>query len=372
LIQLASVTGIYGLSFFMAACGSLFVWVLPSPEQPKWRSSRMAIGLSAALVVVIGALAGGLYLPPLKSDRAAVLVQLNFPQAPQYPANWMDVHAGEMDELERMSVEAVRQDRATPPARSVVIWPEVPAPFYFLDPKFAARAERIARDSGASFLVGVVEWRRDAENHMLPYNSAVLLDASGKRVFQYDKIHLVPFGEYVPLRRWLKFAESLVAEVGDFRAGTAYVTGELPDEPAPWEMRTPGPPHKFGVSICYEAIFPNEVRQFVANGAELLINVSNDGWLGRSAGPDQHLAMARVRAVENRRWLLRATNNGYTVAIDPYGRIVAQMATDVRGVLRAPFSFRSERTLYSRWGDWFAWMCLLASICFFWWPKKKD
>ena len=166
LIQLASVTGIYGLSFFMAACGSLFVWVMPSPEQPKWRSSRMAIGLGAALVVVIGALAGGLYLPPLKSDRAAVLVQLNFPQAPAYPANWMDVHAGEMDELERMSVEAVRQDR-TPPARSLVIWPEVPAPFYFLDLKFAARAERIARDSGAHFLVGVVEWKRGAENRKI-------------------------------------------------------------------------------------------------------------------------------------------------------------------------------------------------------------
>jgi len=358
LMQLAAVTGIYGLSFVSASCGALLASVVPLQADKPWRKSRLILAASTFAGLMVFSNIGSLMIPAAKADQAAVLVQLNFPQAPTYPANWMDVHAGEMDELERNSVEAAKQKAG------LIIWPEVPAPFYFLDPKFAARAERIARDSGAHFLVGVVEWKRGAENRMLPYNSAVLLDASGKRVFQYDKIHLVPFGEYVPLRRWLKFAESLVAEVGDFRAGTEYVTGELPDEPAPWETRTPGPPRKFGVSICYEAIFPNEVRQFVANGADLLVNISNDGWLGRSAGPDQHLAMARVRAVENRRWLLRATNNGYTVSIDPYGRIVAQLATDVRGVLRAPFSFRSDRTIYSRFGDWFAWMCVIMSVGF--------
>jgi apolipoprotein N-acyltransferase len=277
----------------------------------------------------------------------------------------MDVHAGEMDELEKISVDAARQNTGSAQAAKLIIWPEVPAPFYFRDPKFAARAERIARDSGASFLAGVVEWREGPNNRLLPYNSAVLLDPTGKRVFQYDKIHLVPFGEYVPLRRLLTFASQLTAEVGGFQAGTAYSTGELPDEPAPWEMRTPGAPHKFGAFICFEAVFPNLVRQFTVGGAELLINISNDGWYGRSAAPDQHLAMARVRAVENRRWLLRATNNGFTVAIDPYGREVARLAPDVRGVLRAPFSFRSDRTIYSRFGDWFAWVCVILAIGFF-------
>jgi apolipoprotein N-acyltransferase len=318
-----------------------------------------------AAVLVLCAQIGVRYIPQPRADHVAVLVQLNFPEAPSYPANWMDVHAGEMDELEKISVDAARQNTGSAQAAKLIIWPEVPAPFYFRDPKFAARAERIARDSGASFLAGVVEWREGPNNRLLPYNSAVLLDPAGQRKYQYNKIHLVPFGEYVPLRRLLTFASQLTAEVGGFQAGTAYSTGELPDEPAPWEMRTPGAPHKFGAFICFEAVFPNLVRQFTANGAELLINISNDGWYGRSAAPDQHLAMARVRAVENRRWLLRATNNGYTVAIDPYGREVARLAPDVRGVLRAPFSFRSDRTLYSRWGDWFAWMCVVIAFGFF-------
>ena len=117
--------------------------------------------------------------------------------------------------------------------------------------------------------------------------------------------------------------------VGDFHHGTQYTVGTLPGG-------------RFAVFICYEAVFPNEVRQFVRNGAGLLINISNDGWFGRSSAPAQHLAMARVRAIENRRWLLRDTNNGYTVSVDPYGRIAASMPTDTRGELDAPYGFRED------------------------------
>ena len=134
--------------------------------------------------------------------------------------------------------------------------------------------------------------------------------SSRPAIFTYDKIHLVPFGEYVPLRRWLTFAGRLTADIADFTPGTSISVGELPGG-------------KFGVFICYEAIFPAKCARFTANGAELLINISNDGWFGRSAAPAQHLMMARVRAVENRRWLLRDTNNGFTASVDPYGRIVA-------------------------------------------------
>src|SRR4029077_17479211 len=108
--------------------------------------------------------------------------------------------------------------------------------------------------------------------------------------------------------------------------------------------------------------FPGAIRRFTTGGAELLINISNDGWFGRSAAPAQHLMMARVRAVENRRWLLRDTNNGYTVSVDPYGRIIAQLPTDIRGELDAPYDFRSGPTLYVRFGDLFAWLCILASL----------
>jgi len=182
----------------------------------------------------------------------------------------------------------------------------------------------------------------------------VLLDATGRRIFTYDKIHLVPFGEYVPLRRWLTFAGKLVADIGDFTPGTEYKVGELPG--------TGSPDDRFAAFVCFEAIFPNAVRQFTNNGAQLLINMSNDGWFGRSAAPAQHEMMARVRAVENRRWLLRATNNGYTIDVDPYGHIITRLAPDIRGELDAPYDFRTDKTLYVLFGDWLPWLCVLISI----------
>ncbi len=225
----------------------------------------------------------------------------------------------------------------------------MPAPFSLQDPAFAARATRIARDSGDYFLVGVVDWKREARKISGSHRTAPFCSIPpGRRIFTYDKIHLVPFGEYVPLRTWLTFAGRLTADISDFTPGSVYGVAKFPEG-------------QFGTFICYEAIFPGEIRQFAANGAQLLINISNDGWFGRSAAPPQHLMMARVRAVESRRWLLRDTNNGYTVSVDPYGRIVASMALDVRGELDAPYDFRSDLTPYVRFGDWFAWLCVLVS-----------
>jgi apolipoprotein N-acyltransferase len=109
-------------------------------------------------------------------------------------------------------------------------------------------------------------------------------------------------------------------------------------------------------------LFGDELRRFVLNGARLFINLSNDGWFGRSAAGAQHLVYTRVRAVENHRWLLRATNTGLTASIDPYGRVVALLETDVRGVLAAPYGFRGDLTPYTRWGDWFAWLCVAATL----------
>jgi apolipoprotein N-acyltransferase len=170
-----------------------------------------------------------------------------------------------------------------------------------------------------------------------------LLDLAGRESFVYDKIHLVPFSEYIPWRNWLWFASDLTALISDFSTGTEYSVGQLSGG-------------RFSVFICYEAIFPDQVRRYVGNGAELLINVSNDGWFGHSSALGQHVAMARVRAAENRRWLLRDTNTGDTVSVDPYGRIVARLARYSRGVLDAPYAFRGDTTLYTRWGDWVAWL----------------
>jgi len=341
-LQLTPITGIYGLSFVIAAYSSLLVYAALTWAAPVW---KWVLGVTAGLILI--AAVGSHFVPqPTAPQHVAHLVQTNFPQSEHYPANWLDIHAGELDELERISIDAAKK---TP---GLIVWPEVPAPFSMQDPAFAARASRIARAANGDFLVGVVDWKQDSAGEWLATNSAVLLDASGQRIFSYDKIHLAPFGEYVPLRQWLGFARRLTADISDFTPGTAYRVGRLLGG-------------KFGVFICYEAIFPDEVRNFTLGGAELLINTSNDGWFGRSSAPAQHLMNARVRAVENRRWLLRDTNNGFTVSVDPYGRIVARMATDVRGELDAPCDFRKDMTLYARFGDWFAWLCVFASFLFF-------
>jgi len=183
-----------------------------------------------------------------------------------------------------------------------------------------------------------------------PYNSAILVDPQGQRVFVYDKRHLVPFGEYEPFPLIHRVVQSVSDEVGGFHKGNTASVGSLPGG------------YKFGVYICYEAIYPGEVRDFAQRGANLFVNMSNDGWFGHSAAAQQHLRMARVRAVENRRWVLRDTNSGLTAAIDPYGRIYQTMPRDVRGAVDLPYDFRTDTTFYTRFGDWFAWMCVLVSV----------
>ncbi|MGC2421042.1 MAG: apolipoprotein N-acyltransferase [Candidatus Acidiferrales bacterium] len=343
LVQLVTLTGIYGLSFVVVAYTSLLAFAILAGSQRAWKT------LLVATAVLIFIAIGGKYFVPSATPRfVAHLVQTNFPQSEEYPGNWLAIHAPEMDELESISVDAALRQPG------IIVWPEVPAPFTLWEPAFRDRAVRIAKNSKNNFLVGVVDWKKDFSNKWGATNSAVLLDPSGQRTFTYDKIHLVPFGEYVPLRRWLTFAGKLTADIGDFTPGTTYTVGSLASDPSGDQ--------KFSVFICYEAVFPGEIRRFARDGAELLINISNDGWFGRSGAPAQHLMMARIRAVENRRWLLRDTNNGFTVSVDPYGRIVARLAPDIRGQLDAPYDFRTGLTPYVRFGDWFAWLCLLASL----------
>src|SRR3984893_8357701 len=255
----------------------------------------------------------------------------------------MQTHASELEELEQISISAAQK------IPGVVIWPEVPAPFSLQDAPFLARATRLARCARGGFLVGVVDWKPLGNGRIGANNSAALLDSAGALNFIYDKIHLVPFSEYVPWRNWLTFAGGLTGLIGDFQHGSQYKVGRFPGGP-------------FSVYICYEAIFPSEVRRFTLAGAALFVNISDDGWFGGSSAPPQHLAMARVRAVENRRWLLRDTNNGITVSVDPYGRIVARLPADTRGVLDAPYAFRSDTSIYTRWGDWLPELCAVVSL----------
>jgi len=340
-VQLTTITGIFGLSLLVASYNALAAWVVLQMSQRK--RSGMRLWVVANSVLIVAAIVGTTYVPQAPADHVAHLVQTNFPVSVNYPTNWMQAHASEMDQLEQISIGAAQK---TP---GVVVWPEVPAPFSLQDAEFQARATRIARGAGQGFLVGVLDWKPLPGGGIGATNSAALLDSTGRVNFIYDKIHLVPFSEYVPWRKWLFFAKDLTGLIGDFQPGTEYKVGRLSGQP-------------FSVYICFEGIFPNEVRRFTLAGAALFVNISDDGWFGGSGAPEQHLAMARVRAVENRRWLLRGTNNGVTVSVDPYGRIVARLPSNIRGELDAPYGFRTGLTPYARWGDWLAWLCVIAAL----------
>jgi apolipoprotein N-acyltransferase len=345
LLQIVSITGIFGLSLLVTAYNSLLVWVALSIRRTTGHSPVTPATLiwAGATVALLAAVAlGGSLVPQAQPTSVAHLVQTNLPQSVSYSPDWEAVHAGDMEELERISTEA---GRARP---GLVVWPEVPAPFSLQQGTFAQRAARIARDSQSNFLLGVIHWKSGG-NEMRAFNSVAMLGPAGDSSFVYDKIHLVPFSEYVPWRNVLWFASDITSLIGDFSTGAEYSVGRLPGG-------------RFSVFICYEAIFPDQVRRYVTSGAELLINVSNDGWFGKSSALGQHLAMARVRAAENRRWLLRDTNTGETVSVDPYGRIVARLPRYDRGVLDAPYAFRSDTTIYTRWGDWVAWLCVGVTL----------
>jgi apolipoprotein N-acyltransferase len=343
LLQLTALTGIWGLSFLVAALNALIVWALLAPPSEKRIAWRMLEG--ATLALLLAALIGPWLVPKAEAHHQARLVQMNFPESMNYPPDWMSVHAGDMNELERLSIGHGTR------ASDLIVWPEVPAPFSLEEPAFTTRARRIAETAHSDFIFGVVAWHPARPGGpSLPHNSAALFHAAAGDDVTYDKIHLVPFGEYVPLRRWLTFAEKLTADIGDFTPGHLPTVGHLANGGSE------------GTVICFEAIFPDLVRRFADRGAGLLINISNDGWVDGTAAPAQHLMMARVRAAENRRWLLRATNTGQTVSVDPYGRIVARLEPDVRGVLYAEYDFRTDKTLYTRAGDWFVWLCVVALL----------
>jgi apolipoprotein N-acyltransferase len=340
LARIAAVTGVYGLSFEImivsAAWAAVFL-VYRNRKQPL-----LIAAIAATVVLQAGQLVRA---PALHAGKTAVLVQANVPILEG--ADWTrDYYQTTLTELSALSVQP--ESSAHP---DLIVWPESPAPFYTSDPLFRNALSSVAREANTWVLAGGIGITNASQNPSRPtmiYNSAQLVSPTGEWIARYDKAHLVPFGEYVPFRRLFAFAGGLTKEVGDFAAGTSRTPLEADGA-------------KLGVFICYESIFPDEVRQFAAQGAQVLVNISNDGWYGDSGAYAQHLKQARMRAVENARWLLRDTNTGVTASIDPYGRVAAQVPRKVRTALQAPYDLVSETTFYTRHGDWFAYLC--AIIC---------
>jgi apolipoprotein N-acyltransferase len=240
-----------------------------------------------------------------------------------------------------------------PPPANLVAWPEAPSPFRERDTRFVAAMHKLATETGATVVAGNLSadpgTTPRGEATLDEYNSASIISPQGNFIGRYDKIHLVPFGEYVPYSELLGFAHHLTQNVSDFSRGKARKT-------------FPVDGHRFGVFICYESIFADEIRHFAKNGAEVFVNISDDGWYGDTSAPWQHLNMARMRAIENQRWILRDTNTGITAVIDPKGRVTQSVPRHIFSSLAAQYGYRSDVTVYTRYGDIFALLCSLASL----------
>ncbi|MFN2257079.1 MAG: apolipoprotein N-acyltransferase [Desulfuromonadaceae bacterium] len=244
------------------------------------------------------------------------------------------------------------------PAADLIVWPESATPFYYaLEPRYANKVKELARELQVHLLFGSPAREQMPQGYTY-LNSAYLLDPKGETVERTDKVHLVPFGEYVPLSSVLGFVDKMAVGVGDFRPGNLKLL--------------PLSRGKAGVLICYEAIFPHLARTQVAMGAGILFNLTNDAWFGDTPAPHQHLQMARFRALENRRWLARSANTGVSALIDPYGTVHDPTHIFEAGVVTGRMSFRENLTLYTRYGDVLAWTALAVLVGWMWQSRKKS
>ena len=320
-LRLAPFVGVYGVSFVFAMLATGLACVLL-----RYPRIRLLPVLLLPLLYVLPAIPEGM---PAKSS--ALLVQPGIDTDVQ----WTGLLQEETEQRLSMLSNVL-------PAR-LVIWPELPAPLYYYDdPEFRDDAEAIARRHGW-FLFGTVAYTGQHQ----PLNSALLLGPDGSVLGRYDKIDLVPFGEFVP--PLFSFVNRITQEAGDFVPGHDIKV-------------LPAAGHKLGVFICYESAFPDLVRQFAKRGADVLVNLSNDGYFGRTEAREQHLLLARMRAIENRRFIIRATNDGFSAIIDPAGRLIRTLPPYQQLASPVQYGVVEGTTFYSRHGDWFAWACLAVGV----------
>jgi apolipoprotein N-acyltransferase len=339
--QVASVIGVYGLSGLVALPATVAVYA--------WsRRDRAGLAAILAAVVLVGgsALWGRVELAESRLTNAGPrlrvgLVQGNVEQGQKWnPALADEIFTRYLD----LSRDAVRR------GARLVLWPESSTPFMFAEsPALADAIRRLAIESQTTFLVGSDEVERDTPPRY--YNSAFFVQPNGAVGGTYRKMHLVPFGEYVPFKNVFTFASPLVEAAGDFSEGERVTVFPVADGSLAGSIST---------AICYEVVFPELAREAVLGGSRLLSTITNDAWYGHSSAPWQHFEQARMRAIEQRRYLVRAANTGISGVVDPYGRVVARSALFEPAVVMGDVSFVSELTLYARMGDALSYACLLA------------
>ena len=348
--QVASLVGVYGLSGLVVAASSALAAVAVAMDDargskrlPRRRWPWMWAGGVAAALLVLSVWGrarvadGGLTRAgqPVKVG----LVQGNVDQAEKWNAARADAIFAEYLQLTK---DAIAQ------GASFVLWPESSTPFVFENNRPGADAIRaLARQAHVPILVGSDQIERGTPNKY--FNAAFLVGPDGSDGGVYRKIHLVPFGEYVPFKTVLFFAAPLVEAVSDFSPGESVVL-------------LPVNGHLVSTAICYEIVYPDMVRQSVAQGSQLLTTITNDAWFGRTSAPYQHFAQASMRAIEEGRYLVRSANTGISGIVDPYGRVVAQSRLYESTVLVGEARFIESTTFYTRHGDVFAYAGSLGAL----------
>ena len=348
-IQPAEWTGVYGVSWLiiLVNCGLYLSW--KCWREQKQKEFELKVGwriLSTTLIIcacwlVYGSQSLKKY-SSINSEKIRIgLIQGNVEQS----MKWNPVYQNlVINKYRKLTFKAAEEKP------HLIIWPETATPFYFEESETETRMMRnLAREINTPILFGSPH-RKKINGELIYFNSAYLLSQSGQTLSRYDKIHLVPFGEFVPFRKVLFFIEKLVVMIGDFGRGQEATV-----------METAG--NRAGVSICYEMIFPDLIRQAVKNGANFLVNITNDAWFGKSAASYQHMSMGAMRAVENRVPIVRVANTGISGTINATGKLKDEtelFVEDFRITQIAPAI--EEKTFYSLYGDVFSWFCLLTTV----------
>jgi apolipoprotein N-acyltransferase len=345
IVQIADVTGVCGVSFLIVLVNRVIFITMEARREGRIPVRELLISFTVLLTVLCY---GFFRIADVKEamDNApaseVALVQGNIDQSskwdPRYQAETVDIYTS-------LSL-------ATPPANGgIIVWPETAAPFFFAQ-RSALREKilSVARMSGSSLLFGSPHYEQTGQE-ILYMNSAYLIESDGAVAGRYDKVHLVPYGEYVPLKRLFPFVGKMVTGIGDFRSGDDFlplVSGK----------------RRLGVLICYEGIFPEAAGAYKRRGADLLVNITNDAWFGKTSAPYQHLSMMVFRAVENRLFLVRAANTGISAIIDPLGSINCRTALFTRTVLKGKVKYVDKKTFYAAYGETFVYASCIIFILY--------
>lgn len=345
LAQMAEVTGVYGVSAVLVLFNAVAAAVIGARGPVGARRHLPALaGLTLLVVVLVGLgqwrLAALRAMPEAGHLRIA-LAQGNVEQDQKWDPAFQDET---MARYRQLTLESAREHPA------LIIWPETATPFFFQEPG-PRRQEVIglARETATPILFGAPAFRRLSDGAIEQLNRVYLVGPDGREAETYDKMQLVPFGEYVPFQSLLFFVQQAVQAVGNLGAGTVPTVFRLPDA-------------AFGTVICYEAVFPNLTRKFVRDGADFLVNVTNDAWFGRTSAPHQHLSMDTFRAIENRVPFVRAANTGISAVIDADGHIRWQGPLYETLWHVDDIAWTGTRTVYTRFGDVFVWACVAVTL----------